>query len=268
MTALGETAETVGRFFDERAATYEEKARSPYWRLLREITWQHIRRFLPREKGARVLDAGGATGHWSLRLAEAGYSVVLLDVSEGMLRVAREKIEAAELLDSIEIVRGDIADLREFSEGSFDAALALEEPLSFCADPEMAVAELALVTRPGGMVAASVLNRYKWREFEKFLRKTDLDGLSGYLASGVTETGGAAGGSRRSFSAEQVEALFAANGLELASAVGKPVLADAVAGRLADPAVFARILEMEMANNGNRSLWGNADVLEFVAVKA
>ena len=115
------------------------------------------------------------------------------------------------------------------------------------------------------MVAASVLNRYKNREFEKFLRKGDIDGLSTYLESGVTEGGG--GVSRRSFGAEEVEAFFGANGLEVVSAIGKPVFADAVGGKLGDAGVFSRILQMEMTHNAERSLWGNADILEFVAVK-
>ena len=270
MTVLGETARVVGRFFDLKADDYEKRMSSPYWRLMREITWQHVRRFLPREKGASVLDAGGATGYWSLRLAEAGYRVVLVDASEGMLALAAEKVRRAGLSSMIEIVRGDITDMREFSEGAFDAALAVEEPLSFCGDADMAAAELALVTKPGGMVAASVVNRFKVQEFEKYLKKGDVDGLAAYVESGILEKADEAGGAItiRTFRAEDVEALFHANSLDVVSAVGKPVFAGNLGGRLADPPSFSRILQMELAHNGERSLWGSADVLEFVAIKA
>jgi len=265
MTVLGEQARAIGRYFDGRADTYEEKMSRPYFRLLREITWQHIRRFLPRQRGARVLDAGGATGYWSMRLARAGYRVVLVDVSEEMLAVAQAKINEAGLGGEIEVVLGDVTDLRDFSEGSFDATLALEEPLSFCGDPEMAVAEMALVTKRDSIIAATVLNRFRSREHEKYLKKGDVEGLERYLRSGTTDGREI---SRKSFSAEEVEALFISNGLEVASAIGKPLFAEAAGGRLEDKAVFSKILEMELGHNANRSLWGTAETLEFVAIKA
>ncbi len=271
MTVLGETAREVGRFFDQRADQYEQKASSPYQRLLREITWQHIRPYLPRKKGARILDAGGASGYWSVRLALAGYEVVLLDASEEMIRLAQEKIVSARVTGKVEVVLGDVTDMREFSEGSFDAALALTEPLSFCGDPEMAVAELALVTKSGGLVATSVINRFRSRELEKFIKRGDVDGLEHYLSSGVSDRAakpGTAGITSKAFSAEEVETLFQANGLEIVSSIGKPVFAEAAGAKLADAESFSKVLGLEIANNNNRALWSNAEVLEFVAIKA
>ncbi len=149
-----------------------------------------------------------------------------------------------------------MTDLREFAEASFDAVLAVEEPLSFASDPAMAVAEMALVTRPGGTVAASVANRFCVREFEKFLRRGDVDGLARFV------DGGAAGErrgpvARRVFSGEEVERLFAANGLDVVSAVGKGIFAGAAGRWLADDAVFSRVLSMETAHNANRSFCGS-----------
>lgn len=269
MTVLGETAKAVGRFFDGRAEKYEERAASPYWRLLREITWQHVRRFLPRDRNARILDVGGATGYWSIRLAKEGYSVVLFDSSEGMLRIADRNILDAGLAGKIETVLGDVTDLREFSEASFDAVLAVEGAISFCSDPEMAVAEMALVTKPDGMVAVSANNRFKSRELEKYVKKGDIEGLERFLGSGRAERGtGTEEISTRAFSASEIEGLLTTNGLEVVSSIGRPIFAEAAGGRLEDPAVFTRILGLEMANNVKRSLWGGAEVLEFVAMKA
>jgi ubiquinone/menaquinone biosynthesis C-methylase UbiE len=263
MSVFGETAGVVGRFFDDQTERYEERMASPYHRMMREITWRQIRRHVPREKGARILDAGGATGYWSVKLARAGYSVVLLDVSEKMLETAKANISVARVSDRVEVVHGDITDLREFSEGSFDMVLAVEEPLSFASDPEMAVAEMALVTKAGGTVAASVANRLRWQDFAKHLKRGDVEGLERLLGGG-----GDAAVKRRSFTAEEIEALFSRNGLEIQSAVAKGVFAAASGGWLADPAVFARVLAMELAYNANRGFWGSADVLEFVATKS
>jgi len=263
MSVLGETTRETGRLVDLRIGRYEDRETAPYWRMMREITWQHVRRFLPRSRDARILDAGGALGYWSVRLAHAGYSVVLLDSSEECLAAARKRVHAAGVAAKVELAQGDVTDLREFSEGAFDMTLALEEPLSLASDPEMAVAEMALVTKSGGLVAASVANRFRSRDIEKFLKKGDVDSLARFLSTG--EHGGS--GCRRAFGVEEIEALFGANGLEVSSVIGKGIFASAAGGRLDDPRVFSRVLGMEIANNTNRSLWGNADVLEFVATK-
>jgi hypothetical protein len=128
----------------------------------------------------------------------------------------------------------------------------------------MAVAEMALVTKSGGTVAASVANRLRWQDFAKHLKRGDVEGLERLLGGGDGE----AAVKRRSFTAEEVEALFSRNGLEIQSAVAKGVFAGASGGWLADPAVFARVLAMELAYNANRGFWGSADVLEFVATKS
>jgi ubiquinone/menaquinone biosynthesis C-methylase UbiE len=266
MSVLGETAREAGRITDLRIGRYEDRETAPYWRMMREITWQHVRRFLPHSKNARVLDAGAALGYWSVRLAHAGYSVVLLDSSEECLAAAKSRIHAAGVAANVELVRGDVTDLREFSEGAFDMTLALEEPLSLASDPEMAVAEMALVTKAGGMVAASVANRFRSRDIEKFLKKGDVDSLARFLSTGEHAASDARA-CRKAFGVEEIEALFGANGLEVSSVIGKGIFASAAGGRLDDPRVFSRVLSMEIANNANRSLWGNADVLEFVATK-
>ena len=270
MSALGETARKVGRYFDHKAEEYDSRMSQGYYRLLREITWQHIRPFLPRGKGARVLDAGGATGYWSIRLAKAGYHALLLDVSERMLEVAEENVREAGVSGKVELCQGDVTDLRDFKEESFDAVLALEEPLSFSSDPEMALAEMALVARPGGSVAASMLNRFKATHLRKLLKKGDVDELEHFIETGRTYKFSPESGEvvdRRSFTPEEAEGLFIANGLEIVSTIARPVFANAVAPRLEDREVFSKVLKLEVEHNSNRSLWGSADVLEILAQK-
>lgn len=77
----------VKEFYDKAAKDYDKEYEEPYWRLYQEITWQNIRRFLPKRKNAVILDAGGGTGFWAIRLARLGYHVVLTDISKNMLKV-------------------------------------------------------------------------------------------------------------------------------------------------------------------------------------
>ncbi|WP_205756196.1 class I SAM-dependent methyltransferase [Labrenzia sp. 011] len=74
---------------------------------------------------ARVLCAGAGTGAEILALAKdfPGWSFVGVDPSEAMLKVCRDKLAAADLLDRCELVHGYIDDVRD--EAKFDAALSI-----------------------------------------------------------------------------------------------------------------------------------------------
>lgn len=105
------------------------------------------------ETGDAVLDCGARTGSTALLAAErAGPtgSVTLLDVSEGMLEVARQRAAAAGILERLTFHVGDIFDL-PFAEGSFDAVLST---YSMCPlhDPDRGALELYRVAKNGGRI--------------------------------------------------------------------------------------------------------------------
>lgn len=103
--------------------------------------------------GNTVLDCGTGTGSTGLLAAEkVGDSgkVILFDMSEGMLSVAKKKAEMEQLQDRVEIKVGDMLDL-PFEDNSFDVVLST---YSLCPvyDPAKAATELYRVTRPGGRI--------------------------------------------------------------------------------------------------------------------
>ena len=77
-----------------------------------------------------ILDIGAATGAFSIPLAKMGYSVVHLDLSEDMLRIAREKAEK-EALSGIRFIKRDAADLSIFGTDEFDLVLCFDGAVSF-----------------------------------------------------------------------------------------------------------------------------------------
>lgn len=79
-------------YHDRTARQYDRTYQTPYWRLYHEVTWHNIERFLPKADGSFILDAGGGTGYWAIKLAELGYRVALTDISARMLEVAKRKI--------------------------------------------------------------------------------------------------------------------------------------------------------------------------------
>lgn len=120
---------------------------------------QRGRRMVVRDavrEGDRVLDAGAGTGSTGLLAAEvvgARGEVVLLDLSDAMLEVARHKAKAAGLLERMSFQVGDMLPL-PFDDDSFDVVLST---YSVCPlyDPVQGVLELYRVLRLGGRMGVA-----------------------------------------------------------------------------------------------------------------
>lgn len=96
-------------------------------------------------KVENLLEAATGTGALALDLASCAERVEAVDLSEGMLRVARAKAEAAGVAN-IRFRQGNICSL-EYPDGHFDAVVACNV-LHLLDDPAGAVRELARVARP------------------------------------------------------------------------------------------------------------------------
>ncbi len=110
-----------------------------------------------------ILDLATGSGRLPLLLARNGRfhgHVIGLDHSRKMLAVAGSKIEQERFQAFISLVRGDAMDL-PFPDGAFDAVACLES-LEFFPDPEAALAELARVLRPGGVLLTSNRIDMRW----------------------------------------------------------------------------------------------------------
>jgi ubiquinone/menaquinone biosynthesis C-methylase UbiE len=82
----------VRTYYNEKSKIYDEAFDSLVFRVLDAITWKYLEPYIPVNTDAFVLDAGGGTGRWSVRIARKGCKVVLMDASSGMLRIAAERI--------------------------------------------------------------------------------------------------------------------------------------------------------------------------------
>ncbi|PKW25538.1 class I SAM-dependent methyltransferase [Phycicoccus duodecadis] len=96
--------------------------------------------------GARVLDAGCGTGRMARFLADRGCSVVGVDISPGMLAMARRHHP------DLEVHEASLTDL-PFADASFDGVLLWYSVIHLPdEDLARALAEVARVVRPGGHV--------------------------------------------------------------------------------------------------------------------
>ncbi|WP_202320173.1 class I SAM-dependent methyltransferase [Archaeoglobus neptunius] len=135
----------IREYWDSRCHEYDS---SPGHTSLPEV-WRDILGKIFHRK-MRILDVGTGTGFVALRLAELGHDVTGIDLSEGMLSIAKTKATKAGL--NVTFIVGDAENL-PFDDESFDAVVC-RHLLWTLPNPDKAVKEWARVVKPGGMVVA------------------------------------------------------------------------------------------------------------------
>ena len=120
-------------------AEFEESRRA-------ELT-ERVRRFVQPSGEERALDAGTGTGALAFALAPNVAEVLALDLEQALLEEARRR---AVDFPNVTIAEGDIMRL-DLASGTFDLA-GCARTLHHVRRPELALSELARVTRFGGHV--------------------------------------------------------------------------------------------------------------------
>ena len=136
-------------FHDNIAEIYESQYYTPYWRFYHEITWQNLIKYLPENRSAVILDAGGGTRFWARKLTKLGFKILCTDVAQKMLDVGIEQAKKEKLNDRIEIKYADIINMECFKNNSFDMVVALGDAIAYCENPKKALKELSRVARGG-----------------------------------------------------------------------------------------------------------------------
>lgn len=104
--------------------------------------------------GSRVLDIATGTGNLAVPLAHAGCIVTGVDIAPNLLVQARERAAADGL--TIQFDEGD-AEALPYPDASFDAVVTMFGAM-FAPRPEVVVAEMARVLKPGGLLAMANWN--------------------------------------------------------------------------------------------------------------
>jgi len=136
---------TTEDYYDEKSTTYDALFNMLYYRIYDTITWKYIEPYLPKSPSAIVLDAAGGTGRWTIRMAQTGCKVVLIDNSEGMLKAAAEKTKTEGLQDRITIRKVDITKT-DYPDETFDLILC-EHALFLFRNPTILLKELRRVLK-------------------------------------------------------------------------------------------------------------------------
>jgi S-adenosylmethionine-dependent methyltransferase len=144
-------------------------------RLRADLAWENFREFLPSRSDAAALDVGGGTGAMAVRLAECGFSVTVLDVSEAMLAETERAAMEANLRHRITLVHGDAGQLPHlFSPASFTVVVC-HNVIEFVDCPgEVLQAINSLLMRRDNAVASVIVRNRAGEILSAALKNGDL----------------------------------------------------------------------------------------------
>ena len=128
--------------YDRLAEAYDGAYSSPLACAENALAFRAIRR-AGCDRG-RILDLGCGTGLFLEHAPVAPDRYVGVDISCGMLSVARRKYPRHTFL------HGDMADLSSLPDRSFDSVVSLFASFAYVAEPARAVAEIKRLLAPGG----------------------------------------------------------------------------------------------------------------------
>jgi ubiquinone/menaquinone biosynthesis C-methylase UbiE len=131
--------------FDDVASVYDEALPAHVTEHYLEKRVRFVRSAAPPP--ARLVDVGCGTGLLAARLAGLGYQVAGLDPSDGMLRLLRERVPAAEA------VQGSATKM-PFEDDEFDVSISVAtmHHIADPADVKLALGEMVRVVRRGGRI--------------------------------------------------------------------------------------------------------------------
>ena len=130
----------------------------------------------------RAVDIGGGTGRLSILLADRVGSVIVTDPSAGMVKVARERIEAAGLGDRLSAVQADLTTDR--LDGSYEVVWS-SMALHHVKDLDALLRSVAGLLVDGGHLAIADLEKDPDGAFHA--TRVDFDGHHGFERQHLTD---------------------------------------------------------------------------------
>lgn len=228
------------------SSDYDAYDTKPFFQFLTDVVNLQIHKYIP--KNGKILDAAGGTGTNAIALANEGYDVVMTDLSEKMIKVAKSKSGS----ENIKIVKSNLTNMKEFQDNEFDFSIVIGNAVSYC-DSNKALRELKRITKPKGYIIFDVHSFYQLQR--KCIIKSDIEAFKRLHKTHLYFNGEY---DEHCFTIEEIENICSDCKLELIEIFGKMILpnildTDKMNEILKDRRTYKELLssEMKIFNNKN-----------------
>lgn len=111
--------------------------------------------------GSRILDAGAGAGRYSFHYAEEGHLLTALDITPKHIKLIQEKAINQNLASRITAHLGNVLDMKDFEDDSFDVVLCMGPfyHLGSLEEWSICTRECLRVLKPRGTIAVAYVNR-------------------------------------------------------------------------------------------------------------
>ncbi len=239
------TANAGSNRFEIDAGKYAAYLETPEGRLRADLTFANLQGFLgPAKDSLRALDLGCGTGAMSVRLAQLGHQVTLLDSSPAMLDLAQHAAQEARVAEKITLKLADAARLADlFTTELFDVILC-HNLLEYVDDPQAVLGGAAQVMRDSSAVLSILVRNQACEVLKAAIQAGDLAAAENNLEAEWAHES-LYGGKVRLFTPEGLEAILQAASLTIAAKRGVRVIADYLPPKISRDAEYERIFELE-----------------------
>jgi 2-polyprenyl-3-methyl-5-hydroxy-6-metoxy-1,4-benzoquinol methylase len=190
---------------------------------------------------ATVIDIGGGTGGFAVRVAELGHRVTVIDPNPDALAIVGRRAEEGGVADRVTSRQGDLDSLPDLVPAHSVDVVLCHGVLEIVDDPAAALSALARVLRPGGVLSLLVAQRHA---------AVVARAMAGHfqLAQALLDDAAAAGSTRR-YTPEEVTAMLGGAGFEPTALHAVRVFVDLVPSSLVDlePGAAAALVALEQA---------------------
>ena len=157
----GEKGRQVAEMFDNIAPTYDTLNHRLSWNIDRYWRKKALQSLLPYQPQS-ILDVATGTGDFALQAAEMLHPVKItgIDISEGMLTIARKKVEHSTLTTQFDLVMEDCMHL-SYDDNTFDAVTAAFGIRNF-EHLDQGLTEMCRVMKKGGHLGIVELTEPVW----------------------------------------------------------------------------------------------------------
>lgn len=138
--------------FDDKAETYDTFCDTRLGHFINEVEHNALASLAAPKQSEKAIDLGCGTGTYTMWLRDKGLHATGVDISSGMLDVARQKARKDVLF-----VEANLTKL-PFDDESFDLAIS-NVVLEFVPDPKAVLQEAYRILKPGGRLVVGFIGK-------------------------------------------------------------------------------------------------------------